>query len=83
VLRAQIRRVFDANFGVYGVRKIWRQLGREGFGVAAHRQFPFQHRGLRVDTLGLCHRSANSRGAQPALTNFGAKVSVKTASLAC
>jgi putative transposase len=34
VLRTQIRQVFDANFGVYGVRKIWRQLGREGISVA-------------------------------------------------
>ena len=29
VLRAQIRQVFEANFAVYGVRKVWRQLGRE------------------------------------------------------
>ena len=34
VLRGEIRRVWEANFGVYGVRKIWRQLGREGIGVA-------------------------------------------------
>ena len=34
VLRAQIRKVFDANFGVYGARKVWRQLGREGISVA-------------------------------------------------
>ena len=34
VLRAQIRRVFEANFAVYGVRKVWRQLGREGISVA-------------------------------------------------
>jgi putative transposase len=34
VLQAQIRTVFDANFGVYGVRKVWRQLGREGISVA-------------------------------------------------
>jgi hypothetical protein len=34
VLTADIRRVFDANFGVYGVRKVWRQLGREGKQVA-------------------------------------------------
>jgi putative transposase len=33
-LRAEIRRVFEANFGVYGVRKIWRQLAREGTSVA-------------------------------------------------
>ena len=26
--------MFDANFRVYGVRKVWRQLRREGFDVA-------------------------------------------------
>ena len=26
--------MFDANYGVYGVRKIWRQMGREGIEVA-------------------------------------------------
>jgi transposase InsO family protein len=34
VLMEQIRRVHSANFGVYGIRKIWRQLGREGTVVA-------------------------------------------------
>jgi transposase InsO family protein len=29
-----VRRVFDENFGVYGVKKVWRQLRREGFDVA-------------------------------------------------
>jgi putative transposase len=33
-LRPHIQRVFDANWQVYGVRKIWRQLCREGFDVA-------------------------------------------------
>ena len=33
-LCVEIRRVFDENFQVYGVRKVWRQLGREGIGVA-------------------------------------------------
>lgn len=33
-LMIEIRRVFEANFCVYGVRKIWRQLAREGIGVA-------------------------------------------------
>jgi putative transposase len=33
-LKAEIRRVFDAHFRVYGVRKVWRQLGREGIAVA-------------------------------------------------
>jgi putative transposase len=34
VLGAEVRRVWAENFGVYGVRKVWRQLGREGIGVA-------------------------------------------------
>ena len=33
-LRETIQRVYDANFGVYGPRKIWRQLRREGHNVA-------------------------------------------------
>jgi putative transposase len=33
-LCAEIRRVHAANFGVYGVRKVWRQLGREGVPAA-------------------------------------------------
>jgi putative transposase len=34
VLKREIRRVFEENFRVYGVRKLWRQLGREGIPVA-------------------------------------------------
>jgi transposase InsO family protein len=34
VLKSEIRRVFEENFRVYGVRKLWRQLGREGLVVA-------------------------------------------------
>jgi transposase InsO family protein len=33
-LREEIERVWKANFGVYGARKVWRQLIREGIGVA-------------------------------------------------
>ncbi len=33
-LKADIQRVFDENFQVYGVRKVWRQLQREGREVA-------------------------------------------------
>ena len=33
-LRPEIKRVFEANFKVYGVRKVWRQMRREGFDVA-------------------------------------------------
>ena len=34
VLSSKIRRVYEANFRVYGARKVWRQLAREG-GVVA------------------------------------------------
>jgi transposase InsO family protein len=34
VLMEQIRRVHATNFGVYGARKVWRQLSREGIAVA-------------------------------------------------
>jgi len=34
VLREEIRRVWEANFQVYGARKVWRQLNREGIRVA-------------------------------------------------
>src|SRR5690606_8927274 len=33
-LKVEVRRVFEANFRVYGVRKVWRQLLREGLQVA-------------------------------------------------
>ena len=32
--KIEIGRVYDENFRVYGVRKVWRQLGREGIAVA-------------------------------------------------
>jgi transposase InsO family protein len=34
VLKVEVRFVFEENFRVYGVRKVWRQLRREGTGVA-------------------------------------------------
>lgn len=33
-MREQIKRVHDANYGVYGSRKVWHQLRREGIAVA-------------------------------------------------
>ncbi len=33
-VKAEIRRVFNANFQVYGVRKVWRQSLREGYDIA-------------------------------------------------
>jgi putative transposase len=34
MLSVEIKRVFNENFQVYGVRKVWRQLKREGYDVA-------------------------------------------------
>ena len=33
-LKQEVKRVYEANFSVYGVRKVWRQLQREGHYVA-------------------------------------------------
>ncbi len=33
-LKVEIRRVHEGNYGVYGTRKVWRQLNREGIAVA-------------------------------------------------
>lgn len=33
-LKVEIKRVFNENFGVYGVRKVWRQLKRENIDIA-------------------------------------------------
>jgi hypothetical protein len=33
-LSVAIRQIYDVNFGVYGTRKVWRQLRREGHRVA-------------------------------------------------
>ena len=33
-MKPEVLRVFDANFKVYGVRKVWRQMQREGFDIA-------------------------------------------------
>lgn len=33
-LRDAIKRVWETNFGVYGARKVWHQLKRDGYGIA-------------------------------------------------
>ena len=33
-LKPEVMRIFAENFGVYGVRKVWRQMRREGFVIA-------------------------------------------------
>jgi putative transposase len=33
-MKVETRRLFNENFKVYGVRKVWRQLQREGYNIA-------------------------------------------------
>jgi putative transposase len=39
-LMTEIRRVYDENYRVYGAKKIWRQLRREGVQVGRGRAWP-------------------------------------------
>ena len=39
-LKPEIARVFAENFEVYGVRKVWRQLGRDANSNASRTVFP-------------------------------------------
>ena len=45
-LCGEVRRVQEEHFEVYGVRKIWRQLRREGVAVARCTPAPESHRGV-------------------------------------
>ena len=45
-LCGEIRRMHAEHFGVYGVRKVWRQLRREGVAVARCTPAPESHRGV-------------------------------------
>ena len=70
-LMVEIRRVFEENFGVYGVRKVWRQLGREGIHVpsagctVARLMRVLGLQGRRAGKKGP-HHSAGSLGGLPA-----------------
>ena len=43
LLKPEVARVFDENFGVYGVRKVWRQMKREGYDIARCKVEPLMH----------------------------------------
>ena len=65
-LSVAIRRVWDANFQVYGVRKVWRQLRREGLDVARCTVARLmRHMGLRGVTRGKAVRTTISDRAAP------------------
>src|SRR5258707_11190639 len=63
VLAAEIRRVFEANFRVYGVRKVWRGLRPEGLrGPRPTLAPPMRQKGLQRGEL---NRQGPSPGCQP------------------
>jgi transposase InsO family protein len=62
----KIQRVYDQNFQVYGVRKIWRQFNREGFHVARCTVGRLMKRmGLQGVIRGKPHRTTFSDKAPP------------------
>ena len=68
-LKVQIARVHAANFGVYGARKVWRQLNREGTPVARCTvQRLMREMGLRGAVRGKTRRTtvADETAARPA-----------------
>ncbi|HYD68371.1 IS3 family transposase [Azospirillum sp.] len=65
-LSVAIRRVWEANFQVYGVRKVWRQLRREGLDVARCTVARLMRRmGLKGATRGKAVRTTISDRAAP------------------
>jgi hypothetical protein len=66
-LKAEIQRVFDANLGVYGVRKVWWQLKREGHQVP---RCQARHRRERAERR--ARGSAAPRRAKTSLSPVGA-----------
>ena len=73
-LRGEIRRVRQENFDVYGVRKVWRQLCREGRDVARctvarlMREMGLQGRSVDVDS----RRRSRIRAALARWTSWSA-----------
>jgi putative transposase len=65
-LKAEIRRAYDDNFGVYGARKVWRQLHREGIPVARCTvERLMGELGLRGVVRGKTHRTTTPDAAAP------------------
>ncbi len=65
-LICQVRRVWEENHQVYGVRKVWRQLNREGIAVARCTvERLMRHLGLRGAVRGKTLRTTTSSPATP------------------
>jgi putative transposase len=65
-LNVEIRRVYEENFRVYGIRKVWRQLNREGIAVARCTVARLMRRlGLQGVVRGKTVRTTISNAAAP------------------
>ncbi len=65
-LRPEIQRVWNDNFEVYGVRKVWRQMQREGFNVARCTVARLMKQlGIQGVTRGKPHKTTYSNKAAP------------------
>jgi putative transposase len=65
-LKVEIRRVYDEHFGVYGARKVWRQLHREAIPVARCTvERLMGELGLRGAVRGKTHRTTTPDAAAP------------------
>jgi putative transposase len=65
-LLVEIRRVHEDNYGVYGARKVWRQLNREGVTVARCTvERLMQHEGLHGVVRGAAKRTTRPDPAAP------------------
>lgn len=67
-LRDSIQRAWEGNFAVYGARKIWRQLHREGVDVARCIVARLMREmGLQGVTRGMTNRTTIARGRPAAV----------------
>src|SRR3979409_820294 len=75
-LKIEVQRVFAENFGVYGARKVWRQLRREGFAVARctveRLMASLEEKALSSDCPPVDHSTHRTRCAE--CPRFGAEI---------
>ena len=69
-LRPEIKRVWDDNYEVHGVRKVWRQMQREGFNIARCTvALLMKQLGIQGVIRGKTHKTTCSNKAAPCLSD--------------
>ncbi len=83
-LEEEIRRVHRENFGVYGARKVWRQLNREGLPVARCTVRRLMRRmGLRGAVRGKTRRTTSPTSTLPGRPTWSTGTSPRSAPRSC